>query len=124
VEKDRFGLTPEERDRLAGDASAEPEMDFKTSMLAFACLLLICIMILVASFIARSQAGKSESGVRLRPAHAPTEAAPPSNENKQEIAQEERNTGTIVPPDALEPDTPTEPGQNTSDALPSPKKDE
>jgi hypothetical protein len=108
VQENRFGLTSEERDQLAGNPSSEPEMDFKTSMLALACLLLICIMILAASFIARSQAGKGEAETGLTPAHVPTKATPRSNDNR-------RDAGL---------DIPIEIKQATSDTLPSQEKNE
>jgi hypothetical protein len=52
VDQDRYGLSQKEREHLAGQAHPEQHMDVRTSLLAFASLLLICALIIAASVIA------------------------------------------------------------------------
>ena len=72
-----MGLTSEERNRLTDHPSIEPQMDFNMSVLAFVCLLLICILILAASLIARSQPGNDGSEYKFLPAFAPARELSP-----------------------------------------------
>jgi hypothetical protein len=60
--KDGMGVTPAERERLAGAPQGATEMDFKTSAIVFASLLLIVALIVAASLIARLEAGRETSG--------------------------------------------------------------
>lgn len=73
MQENRAGITPEERERLAGYPPVDPQVDFKLSVFAFACLLLICFLIVGASLIARSQGADHESRTGLAPAHPPVE---------------------------------------------------
>jgi len=56
--KDGMGVTPAERERLAGAPRGATEMDFKASALVFASLLLIVALIVAASLIARLEVGR------------------------------------------------------------------
>lgn len=53
LRKNRPGLTAEEREGLSVQPEGETGMDFRASLLAFVCLLLICLLIAVTSVIAR-----------------------------------------------------------------------
>jgi len=52
VDEDRYGLSQKEREQLAHQASPEKHMDVRTSLLAFAGLLLLCILIIASSVLA------------------------------------------------------------------------
>ena len=52
MDQDRHGLSQKEREHLAGQTQPEQHMDVRTSLLAFASLLLICALIIAASVIA------------------------------------------------------------------------
>jgi hypothetical protein len=78
LEENHVGVTSQERDRLAGHPSSEPPMDFRMSVFAFICLLLICIFILAASLIARSQSGKDQEEYKFLPAFAPARELSPN----------------------------------------------
>ena len=71
MEENHVGLTSEERERLADHSPIEPQIDFKMSVFAFVCLLLICIFILAASMIARSQPGVDGPQSKFLPAFTP-----------------------------------------------------
>ena len=81
LEKDRFGLSSEERESLAGQPRIEQQMDVKTSMLVFAGLLLMCALIIAASVIAPAQ----------RAGEAPNTETIRSRESVEAISDEEQN---------------------------------
>lgn len=77
MDERRAGLSTQERERLAGRPHGAPEMDFRTSALAFAWLLLICIMIAGAALIARYSAEPESTNV-LPPVESPRVDTPPT----------------------------------------------
>lgn len=89
-------------------------MDLKMSMLAFACLFLICVLILGASLIARSQVGSTESETGLLPAHTPAETVPEVTEHHRNTEQMEEDTGKPAPT-VSEPAPPTKSDQGNSE---------
>jgi hypothetical protein len=83
MREDRWGLTSEEREHLTGTTPVEPDMDVKTSMLAFVCLLLICIFILAASLIARTRAGDGGAPPVFRPVPGAADHDAPSTADRE-----------------------------------------
>ena len=86
MKDDGLGLTPEERERLTGQLPAEPQMDFNTSLLAFACLLLICLLVIGASLIARSHVG--EPAIEAQPSGAASRSTVHVERNRDGEMQE------------------------------------
>lgn len=64
MEPARFGLSPEERERLTPKLENEEKQDLTFSLLAFIIMLLLCAMIAVTLLIVRSR--KLDSGNRER----------------------------------------------------------
>ncbi len=76
MEQNQPGLTPQERESLSAQPEEdEKKMDLKMSLLAFASLLLVCALIVVASIIARSHANVNSPDIGTVPVHESPEAA-------------------------------------------------
>ena len=95
MEEDRLGLTPEEREQLALGSEFEKGMDLKTSMLAFAGLLLICIMIAAASLIVQSRGRSDLPGKDFPPSH--------TREESHAGIEDDRHEGALEPEKARAP---------------------
>jgi len=117
------GLTSDERDRLAGHASVGPPMDLNMSLLAFVCLLLICILILAASLIARSQPGNGGSESGFLPSLVPARAFSPANDQQQNTDRKGTNTDKPAP-DVSEESLVSEPNPENPAASDSEKPEE
>lgn len=55
LEKSEFGLTPEERERLAGQPVGQADVDFRAGAIAFTSLLVVCALIVAVSLMTRPQ---------------------------------------------------------------------